>query len=115
MNPYLIVAALAAVLLAAAGGFKLGVDHEIASQAREDQHIAQAVDAANASAAEAIAKLAPVYTTINNKVRHEVSTHTVFADCRLPASSVLLVDQALAGGAVPTGGSKLPATDTPAR
>ena len=32
MNPYLIIATLLAVLSAGAGGFRLGVDHEKASQ-----------------------------------------------------------------------------------
>ena len=34
MNPYLIIACLVAILGAGAGGFKLGADHEVASQAR---------------------------------------------------------------------------------
>jgi len=52
MNPYVLFALLGAILAAGAGGFKLGVDHEVAAQAREDAHIAQAVDAATAVAAQ---------------------------------------------------------------
>lgn len=111
MNPYLIIACLAAILAAGAGGFRLGVDHEVAAQAREDAHIAEAVDAANASAAQAIAKLKPTYTTIQGKVRHEVETNTVYRDCKLSPDGLLLANQALAGGTETASGGKLPAPD----
>lgn len=108
MNPYIIIAALVGVLAAGAGGFKLGADHEIASQAREKKHIAEAVDAANTTAGQAIAKIKPVYTTIQSEVQREIRTNTVYADCKLPADGLRLVNQALRGGAVLIGDSKLP-------
>lgn len=108
MNPYLIIAALLAVLGAGAGGFKLGADHELASQAREDAHVAKAVEAATNVSAQAIATLKPVYTTIQNEVQREIRTNTVFADCKLPVDSLRLVNQALGGGTIPTVDSKLP-------
>ena len=112
MNPYLIIAALVAVLAAGAGGFKLGADHEIASQAREQKHITEAVDAANATAAQAIATIKPKYTTIQNEVQREIRTNHIFSDCKLPPDSLRLVNQALNGGAVTTTDSKLPKPDT---
>lgn len=112
MNPYLIIGFLLALAGAGAGGFKLGVDHEVASQAREDKHIAEAVDAANATAAQAIAAIKPVYQTINAKVQHDVETHTIYADCKLPPSGVLLVNQALNGGTITPDSGKLPKADT---
>jgi uncharacterized protein HemX len=115
MNPYLIIAALLAVLAAGAGGFKLGADHQLAAQAREQNHIAEAVDAANAAAAQAIAQIKPKYTTIQNEVQREIRTNTVFADCKLPADSLRLVNQALNGGAEAPGGGKLPSADAPKR
>ena len=111
MNPYLIIAALVAVLSAGAGGFKLGVDHEVAAQAREQDHIAEAVDAANTAAAQAIAKLQPKYTTIRQELEREIRTETVYADCRHGPNGMRLVNQALNGGAVATGDSKLPKAD----
>ena len=111
MNPYLIIAALVAVLTAGAGGFKLGADHEIASQAREQKHITEAVDAATNVAAQTIANIKPKYTTIQNEVQREIRTNTVFADCKLPANSLLLVNQAL-NGFSPVD-SKLSKTNTP--
>ena len=111
MNPYLIIAALVAVALSGAGGFKLGVDHEIASQRREDEHISQAVDAANNAAAQAISTLKPVYTTIQGKVIRETATNNVYRDCHITASGMQYVQQALGGGVAPSD-SKLPKAES---
>ena len=111
MNPYLIIAALLAVIGAGYGGFRLGVDHEVASQAREDQHIAQAVDAANTAAANAIAKLKPKYTTIQNEVQREVRTEIRYSDCRNTAGVMQQLNQALRPEAPAAGGGKLPDPD----
>ena len=108
MNPYALLAAVCFVLGVGIGGFKLGSDHEIASQAREQKHITEAVDAATNVAAQAIANIKPKYTTIQNEVQREIRTNTVFADCKLPANSLLLVNQALNGGTIPPVDSKLP-------
>jgi hypothetical protein len=109
MNPWLIVAFLLSILGAGAGGFKLGADHEIAAKAREDKHVSAAIEAATKTSAEAIAAIRPKYTTIQNEVQREIRTNTVYSDCKLPADGLRLVQQALNGGAVPTGDSKLPA------
>lgn len=112
MNPYLIIAALLAVLAAGAGGFKLGSDHEVAAQARELNHIAEAVDAANTASAQAIAQIKVTNKTIQSEVRREVETNTVYADCKLPSHGVLLANQAITG-TKPTDSGKLPKIDTP--
>lgn len=109
MNPYILLAMLAAILAAGAGGFKLGVDHEFASQAREDAHIAQAVDAANTASAQAISTLKPIYTTLQGKVTHEIETNVVYRDCKLSPDGLLLANQALNGGA--SSGGELPKVD----
>lgn len=112
MNPWLIVAALLAVLGAGAGGFKLGADHEVAARAREDAHITQAIDKATEVSAQAIAALKPKYTTIQGKLEKTIETHTVFRDCRLDPVGLQLANQALdPGGAYALGGSKLPRVD----
>lgn len=114
VNPYLVLAALLAVMAAGVQGFRMGVDHEVAAQAREDQHIAQAVDAANGVAAEAIAKLRPKYTTIQNEVQREVTTEVRYTDCRHSAGVMLQLDKALrppnAASAV---GGELPGVNAP--
>lgn len=114
MNPYLIIACLLAVMGAGAGGFKLGVDHEVAAQAREQNHIAEAVDAANNAAAQAIAKIKVTNTTIQNEVQREVQTNTVYAECRNTSPGLRLLNQALTGDK-PAGDGKLPKADAPGR
>ena len=118
MNPYTIIGILAAFAACALGGFKLGVDHEQAAQAREDQHIAQAVDAATNAAAKAIATIQPKYTTIKAEVQREISTETVYRDraCVHSPAGLLLANQALSPGpAFGLGSGKLPSADAPGR
>lgn len=95
MNLYLIIAILVAILGAGAGGFKLGADYEVAAKAREDKHIAEAVDAANSASAAAIAQLKPKYTTISNQLEKQIETHTVYRDCRLDPTAFELINSAL--------------------
>ena len=116
MNPYLIIAALVAVLAAGAGGFKLGADHEIAAQAREQNHIAEAVDAANNASAQAIAAIKVVNTTIKQELEKEVRYEKVYTDpgCVNTPNGMRLINEALTGGK-PAGDGKLPKADTPGR
>jgi uncharacterized protein HemX len=114
MNPYLIIAALVAVLAAGAGGFKLGADHEIAAQAREQNHIAEAVDAANTASAQAIAGIKVINKTIQNEVQREVQNNIVYRDCKHSPDGLRLLNEALTGSK-PTGDSKLPKADPPGR
>lgn len=111
MNPYLIAASLAAVLLAAAGGFKLGVDHEVAGHARAEKLVADASAKMQETAAAAIATIKPKYTTIQNEVQREIHEKTVYAECRNSAGGLLLLNQALTNGPKPAGGGQLPAAD----
>lgn len=107
MNPYLIIAFLAAVLCAGAGGFKLGADHELASQAREDKHIAEAIEAGAHASAEAIAQIKVTNTTIRGKVIREIQTRTVYTECKHSGDGLRLINSALTGASAP-GDSKLP-------
>jgi hypothetical protein len=111
MNPYLIIGFLLALAGAGAGGFKLGADHEIAAKAREQKHITEAVEAANNAAAQAIAKIKPKYTTIHNAVEKETREKIIYSSCAHSPDGLRLVQQALNGGAVPAGDSKLPKPD----
>jgi len=95
--------------------YQMGGDHEVATQAREDAQIAKAVDAANATAAAAIAQIRPRYTTISNKLEKQLETHTLYRDCKLDPVGMQLVNQALAGGAEAPSGGKLPTPDAPAK
>ena len=114
------VLAIVGVIVAALGGthikaYQMGADHEVATQAREDAQIEKAVDAANATAAEAISKLKPKYTTTHNKLEKQLDKETVFRDCRLDATSMQLANQALAGGAEAPSGGKLPEANATAK
>lgn len=110
MNPWLIIACMLAVAGAGYGGFELGVDHEKANQVDKKEVVAAAVKAATETSANVLATMKPQFTTIKNEVQREIRTNTVFADCKLPADSLRLVNQALSGGRgpQPAGDSKLP-------
>ena len=111
MNPYLIIAALMAVLAAGAGGFKLGADHEVASQARADEQLQKAEDKMTSAAAKAISELRPKYTTIQGKLEKQIETNTVYRDCKLDPIGLQLVNEALSSGTQATPGGKLPKAD----
>ena len=115
MNPYLTIACLLAILGAGAGGFKLGVDHEVASQARAEKLVQDAGEKMTQAAATAIAQLKPKYTTIQNEVQREIVTKTVYADCRHSPDGLRLVNQALDGGAAAASDRKLPEADKAGR
>lgn len=116
MNPYLIIAALVSVFSAGAGGFRLGVDHQKASQIDKAETVAAAVEAASQSAAQAIAALKVKSTTIKSELQYEVRTNTVYADCKLTPGGLQLANQALAPtGAFTIGSGKLPKVDATER
>jgi hypothetical protein len=110
------VLAIVGVIVAALGGthikaYQMGADHEVATQAREDKHVAKAVEAATAVSAQAISKIRPKYSTINAEVQREIRTNTIFSECTLPANSLRNVNKALTNGPETTDGGKLPEAD----
>jgi len=115
MNPYILLALVAAILAAGAGGFKLGADHELASQKRLDDQVRKVETAVQNKNADLIASLRPKYTTIQNKLEKQIETNTVYRDCKLDAVGLQLVNQALTGNTDTSSGSKLPAPDAPTK
>lgn len=115
MNPYLIIACLIAILGAGAGGFKLGVDHEVAGQARAEKLVMDASQEMRLAAAEAISAIKVKNTTIRQELEREIRTETVYADCKHSPDGLRLVNQALTNGAVATGDSELPKADKATR
>ena len=107
MNPYAILASVVLAVCLFGTGVATGVRWQSGQQALNEQHIAQAVDAANKVSAEAIAGLKPVYTTIRAKMEKQIETNTVYRDCRLDPVGLQLINHALAG-TKPAGDSKLP-------
>lgn len=114
MNPYFLLGIIAVTAGLCAGSFKLGMDHQVASEESKRALVAEAVDAANQAAAKAIAGLSPKYTTIKGKLEKVIETNTVYRDCKLSPDGLLLANQALAAGGT-TGDSKLPDADAPAK
>jgi hypothetical protein len=93
-------------------GRGVGVDSEVAKQATVAENLQAMRDAAMQGAAVAIAKLKPQNVTIKQEVEREIRTNTVYADCKLPAAGLRLVNEALTGERCPqpAGGGKLPET-----
>ena len=115
MNPYILLALVAAILVAGAGGFKLGADHEIASQKRMDDQVRKVEQAVQNKNADLIASLRPKYTTIQNKLEKEIETHTIYRDCKLSPDGLQLANQALTGNTAASDSGKLSQADTPAK
>jgi hypothetical protein len=120
VSPYVLLAAgiLAAAAIGGAGwqGYRMGMDAEIAAQAREDRAAKTATDAALRVTAEAIAGIQVRHTTIRQPVEREIRENTVYRECRHSADAFGLLNRALedapAGTSAP-GGGKLPEADTP--
>ena len=111
------MAILASIIIALAlfvGGIGTGIRWEKGREAIENQHIAEAVDAANASAAAAIAQIKVVNKTIQSEVQHEIRTQTVYSDanCMHTDAGLRGVNKALAPPGT-AGDSKLPGPDAP--
>jgi hypothetical protein len=118
MNLYFILAVVIAWGASVGGAFfygeGLGKDAEIAGQAKISQAIQDTKAAAQQGAAEVIAALKPVNTTIVQKVQHEREINTIYATCKLPPDGLQLANQALTGRSPePASGDKLPAVVAP--
>ena len=114
LNPYAVLVAIAFSAALFGGGLTLGIKWEAGRQAIENQHIAEAVDAANAASAEAIAKIKVTNKTVTNQLEKQIETNTVYRDCRLDAVSLQLLNQALTGSKS-SGDLQLPRIDAPVR
>lgn len=79
-------------------------------QAREERAREETRKAAQEGAAEAIAALKPVNTTIVQKVQREIQTNTVYRDCRLPADGMRLANEAITGRPESAGAGVVPGT-----
>ena len=111
MNPWLILAGLLALAGAFGSGVSVGNKWAEGRQAIENNHIAEAVDAANTASAQAIAGIKVTNKTIQNQLEKQIETHTVYTDCRLDPVGLQLANQALEGRTKRSGDSKLPEAD----
>lgn len=86
---------------AAAGGAKLGSDHEIAKQATTKQLIADVKEQAQLGAAAAILKIDVTHTTINRRLETEIRENNhIYHDCINTPSAERLLDDARGNRAV---------------
>ena len=115
LNPSVWLVAIGLLIGSFFSGVSVGKKWEEGRQAIESNHIAEAVDAANTAAAQAISALKPTYTTIHGKLEKQIETNTVYRDCRLDPVGMQLLNQALNAGAITPGSGKLSTPDTPAR
>jgi hypothetical protein len=116
MNPYLMLGAVLfwVASVGGAGWFGMGVgeDRIIAKQASDDKIRQETRDAAQQGAADAIAKLKPVNTTIRAKTETIVRDNPVYRDCLNTPDGLRGINSALTGRiAEPTGGEQLPKAD----
>jgi len=115
MNPYLILAAVAAMLSAYFYGRHDG------EAIIESKYLAVAIasrdakDLAMEKAAQEIAKITVVNKTIQGKVETIVHEKTVYTTCAHDVVGLSLVNAALTNSPVPPGDSKLPDADAPKR
>lgn len=120
MNPYAIIAALVLWGVSVAGAGWLGIDYgesrRIAQEKKTEDLVRQVQDATALAAAKAIAGIKPRNVTIQQEVRREIETNTVYRDCRVPAAGVRLADEALTGRPQPgAAGGELPRADAPVK
>lgn len=116
MNPYIALAAVVFWVASVGGAYfkgqSTGADREIAAQARINKAIDQTREAAQQGAADAIAKLKPVNTTIRSRTETIVRENPVYRDCVADAGGMRNINSALTGKlAEPSAGEQLPKAD----
>lgn len=101
LNPWLILAALGLVGALTGGAYYQGrQDGEakiVAQEARERELVAEAVDAANNTAAQAISAIKVQHRTVTQEVQREVLTVPQYVDCRHSDSGLRNINAALTG------------------
>lgn len=113
MNPWLILGAVvfwvASVGSAGWYGIGFGEDRIISKQASDEQIRRDTREAAQQGAADAIAQLKPVNTTIRAKTETIVRENTVYRTCINTPDGLRNINAALSGKpAEPVGGEQLP-------
>lgn len=101
MNPYVLLGAVLfwAASVGSAGWFfyGVGVDSEIAGQAKISKAIEDTQKKAEQGAATAIAANKPINTTIVQKTQKEIQTERIYQDCKITPGGLTLANEALTG------------------
>ena len=116
MNPYVLLALVISwgASIAGTGWYCIGIgeDKIIAKQSSDDKIRQETREAAQQGAADAIAKLKPVNTTIRAKTETIVRENTVYRTCVNTPDGLRSINSALAGrSAEPAGGEQLSKAD----
>lgn len=115
INPWVILAAVVAVIAAYMGGRHDGREIADAQRLRDEQVARQVFDQAQAAAAGEIAKIKVINKTIHAEVRREIHQEPVYRDCRNTDVGLRGINAALAGRPEPADGGKLPDLDAARR
>jgi hypothetical protein len=107
MNPWLLLAALSAILASFGTGYYKGASDTKATQSETELLIIRASQAAQQAAAEEISKIKIKNTTIKREVHREIQNVPVYGDCKHTEPGLRLINQALTAGDT-AGGLKLP-------
>lgn len=112
-NPYAVLAGVVLLIGAAASGVVVGVKYEKGQEARTEILVAKVAETAQTAAAEAIAKIQPKYTTIQQKTETITREVPVYRDCHNTPDELRLLNDALTGGdaSEPVGAGELPKAD----
>lgn len=115
MNPWLILGAVVFWAVSSGAvyvkGQSVGANRVIAEQAKVDKAVDETRAAAQQGAADAIAQIKVVNTTVKGRVETIVRENTVYRDCKHDARSLRDINAALSGdSAGAAGGGKLPET-----
>jgi hypothetical protein len=99
INPvYKYLAILVAVLLVMFGCFRFGVNYEKGQDARAEALVRRSQELGALGAADAIAKLKPVYKTFRVQAETITREKTVYRDCVSDPTVERLLDTARTGG-----------------
>lgn len=113
INPWVILAAVVAVIAAYMGGRHDGREIADAQRLRDEQVARQVFDQAQAAAAGEIAKIKVRNVTVQQTLEKEIHEKPVYRDCRHTPDGLRSINAALAG-TEPADRGKLPDPD-PAR
>lgn len=106
LNPWLLLGIVIAVAAAFGGGLRTGRSLEEARQARLEAAIRRASDAAQQRAAEEIAKLRVVHTTVRHQAEKVIRENVVYRECTTDPELRRLLDAARSNSAPESAGSR---------
>lgn len=113
LNPWIILAMVLAMAGATAGGYKLGSDHQLASQAKTEDLIAKVKEQAQQGAAEAISKNRPINQYNKQVLDREIRIVPDYSRCVHSPDGLQSINSALENKrAEPIGDGSLPGVNT---